>query len=183
MRVSAHRNDPSQPAPLSLRRWAPAFASPSSRRFQTWRWTTRKVLTGPMRARGHGSRRRLTTSPACSRAHDAVPAPGVRIQGPGWPHPAGGIPHPGRHRPACCRGATAASLRPNGQDTDTGDTTWNRNYRPANSVPAPSAVGLWPAARTGTAPTPRACTAENSSTRWLLRMTCPRGNGTTLHPR
>ena len=119
MRVSANRNDPNQLAPLSLRRWAPAFASPSNRRFQTWRWTPPPGVNlsfSPKTSQAHHS----TIFRACSRTPDAVPAlrrPGPRSQAGPIPH--GGIPHPGRHHLAYCRGATAAYPRPNGQDPGT----------------------------------------------------------------
>ena len=72
MRVSANRNDPNQPDALVPETVGAGLCIPvESDSFQTWRWTP---------CRGHGSHR-PNHIPACSRAHDAVPArrrPGLR---------------------------------------------------------------------------------------------------------
>ena len=152
------REDPdraNQPAPVSLRRWAPAFASPA------------------ISLASHRGENVPGTRQSSSLNH----IPGLQP---------GPIPHgrsPRNHHPACCRGAMAGATRPHGGGPIPGETTWNQNSRPGNPVPAPSAAEPWPAGRTGTAPTSRACTAENSSTCWLPRMACPRGNRTALHHR
>ena len=185
VRVSADRNDPNQPAPTVPETVGAGLCIPVEQTVSDLAVDHPPVVDKSHTCRGHGSHRRLTTSPACSRAHDAVPAlrrPGPR--GRAGPIPHGRVTSRERHHPA----HAAAEQRPLPPDPTVktqipGDTTWNQNNRPGNPAPAPSAAEPWPAGRTGTAPTSRACTAEYSSTRWLPRMACPRRNRTALHHR
>ena len=134
-RVSADRNDPNQPAPLSLRRWAPAFASPSNRRFQTWRWTPRRLLQVPYvpGTRQSSPPDHIRGLQPCPRRRPCPPASGAK--GPGWPDPSPWVPSPGPLPESNGRFPQTKRSRHRYPEIRLGTRTTDRETRPLPQVP------------------------------------------------